>query len=86
MGRQIKLLFLPGEGPPVWKLCNYGMRFPNTVSNKMCMCRGFADEAVVAVKPGACEDMVTYQRIKLSERNRDVKGEGWNMLLRVRNP
>ena len=44
--------------------------------------RGFADEAVVVVKLKAYEDVVTYQRVKLSE-NAEKKigeGEGWNML------
>ncbi len=43
------------------------------------MDRGSADEAVVVVKLEADEDAVTYLRIKLSESNRDVGGEGWNM-------
>ncbi len=38
--------------------------------------QGFADEAVVAVKPGADEDMATYLRIKLLERDRRSKAKG----------
>lgn len=43
--------------------------------------RGSADEAVVAVKLRACEDAVTYPRIKLSVSDKDVGGEGRNMCL-----
>jgi hypothetical protein len=42
------------------------------------MCQGDADEAVVAVKPVADEGMVTYQRVKPPESDRDVGGEGRN--------
>ena len=35
-----------------------------------------ADEAVVAIKPGADEDMVTYPRVKLLERDRTSKVKG----------
>ena len=41
-------------------------------------CQGVADEAVVAVKPSAEEGVVTYPRIKLAERDREVEGEGRN--------
>jgi len=43
------------------------------------MDRWSADEAVVGVKPVADEDAVTYPRIKLSESDKDVGAEGWNM-------
>ena len=43
------------------------------------MCQGVADEVVVVVKPAAGEGMATYQRIKLPERDKEVKGEGRNM-------
>lgn len=43
------------------------------------MCQGVADEVIVVVKLVACEDMVTYLRVKLPERNKDVKGKGRNM-------
>ena len=78
-GMKTEILHLPGEEPPAWELCNCDMRFPKHLSNKNAMCRGFADEAVVAVKPEAEEDMATYPRIKLSENDRDVGGEGRNM-------
>ena len=43
------------------------------------MSQGFADEAVVIVKLLAGEDMVTYLRIKLTDRDKEIKGEGWNI-------
>jgi hypothetical protein len=43
------------------------------------MDRGSSDEAIVGVKPVANEDAVTYLRIKLSESDREVGAEGWNM-------
>ena len=43
------------------------------------MGRGFADEAIVVVKLLACEDTVTYLRIKLIVSSMDAGGEGWNM-------
>ena len=44
------------------------------------MGRGSADEAVVVVKLRAYENAVTYLRVKPAERDKEVKGEGWNML------
>ena len=43
------------------------------------MDKGFSDEAIVGVKLVANEDAVTYLRIKLSESDKDVGVEGWNM-------
>ena len=43
----------------------------------------FADEAVVVIKQLAEEDMVTYQRVKLTERAKESKDEGRNMLTQV---
>lgn len=43
------------------------------------MDKGFADEAVVGVKLIADEDAVMYLRIKLSESDKEVGAEGWNM-------
>lgn len=45
--------------------------------------RGSAEEAIVGVKPVADEDAVTYLRVKLSESDKYVGAEGWNMLLRT---
>ena len=36
----------------------------------------FSDDAVVAMKPGACEDTATYLRVKLLERTKRVKVKG----------
>ncbi len=44
------------------------------------MHKQFADEAVVVIKQKADENMVTCLRVKLSDRARDSKDEGWNML------
>ena len=44
------------------------------------MHKEFADEAIVVVKRSADEDMVTYQRVKLTESARDNRGEGQNIL------
>lgn len=48
------------------------------------MYQGVADEVVVVVKPTADEGMVTCLRVKLSVRNKDVKGEGRNMKSNIR--
>jgi hypothetical protein len=40
------------------------------------MDQGFADETVVAIKPGADEDMVTYLRVKLLESDMKLKVKG----------
>lgn len=40
------------------------------------MDQGSPDETVVAVKPGADEDTVTYLRVKLLERDRMSKVKG----------
>jgi hypothetical protein len=42
------------------------------------MGRGSADEAVVIVKPGAGDLVVTQVRIKHRVRGREAGGEGWN--------
>ena len=43
------------------------------------MDRGSSDEAILGVKLVADDDAVTYLRIKLSESDREVGAEGWNM-------
>jgi len=40
--------------------------------------RGPADEAVVIVKPGAEEPMVTWGRVNHRVSGREAGGEGWN--------
>jgi hypothetical protein len=37
------------------------------------------DEAIVVVKRFACEDTVTYLRVKRIDSRMDAGGEGWNM-------
>ena len=43
------------------------------------MDRGSSDEAIVGVKSVADDDAVTYLRVKLSESDKEVGAEGWNM-------
>ena len=43
------------------------------------MDRGSSDEAIVGVKPIADEGVVTHLRVKLSESDKEVGAEGWNM-------
>lgn len=43
------------------------------------MSQGVSDEVIVAMKQAAEESAVTYLRVKLFERDTDVKGEGRNM-------
>jgi hypothetical protein len=61
---------LPSEEPSDLRRHNYDAVSANQRRNATGMDRGLADEAVVAIKPKADEDMVTYQRIKLSESAR----------------
>jgi hypothetical protein len=79
------LSILPGEGPPDSGSCNYDGVSPKRSSNVAAMDRGFADEAVVVVKPSADEDAVTYPRVKLTASDMDVGGEAWSMLPRFGN-
>lgn len=44
------------------------------------MHKELADEAIVIIKQIAEEGMVTYRRIKLTERAKESKGEGRNIL------
>jgi hypothetical protein len=74
------LLILPGEWLSMRVGSASGSLSPNENRNVVVMHREFADEAVVIVKRKADEDMVTYQRTKLSERAKDCKDEGRNML------
>jgi hypothetical protein len=43
------------------------------------MDRGSSDEAIVGVKPIADDGVVTHLRVKLSESDKEVGAEGWNM-------
>ena len=49
------------------------------------MGRGSADEAVVIVKLIACEGAVMYLRVKLLASDKEVGGEGLNMLSNLEN-
>ena len=55
---------LPSEGPSDLGRCNYDTLSPKRCSNVDVMDRGFSDEAIVIVKFGADEFMVTWVRIK----------------------
>jgi len=58
---------------------------PKRCSDVFVKSKGLSDETIVVVKPIACDNMVTYLRIKPSESDRDVEGEGWNMKSCFRN-
>ncbi len=70
------MTILPSEGPSALGRCNYDTLSPKRCSNVDVMNRGSADEAVVIVKFGADEFMVTWRRIKhrASGRKPEVKG------------
>jgi hypothetical protein len=67
---------LPSEGPSDLGRCNCDTLSPKRNSNAGVMNRGSADEAVVIVKFGADEFMVTWRRVKhrISDRTLEVKG------------
>lgn len=60
--------------------CNYDTLSPKRSRNVAVMDRGFADEAVVVVKRGTDEGMVTYLRVKFLDSDKDIGDEGRNML------
>jgi hypothetical protein len=74
------LLILPGEWLFMWDGAACGTLSPNEDKDIGVMHKQVADEAVVVIKRKTDEDMVTYQRIKLSESTKDCKDEGRNML------
>ena len=61
---------------------------PTETSNGILTIQGFADSVIVAVKPNTSENMVTYLRIKYSEKIKDDKAfvyfgrRGLNMIIR----
>jgi len=67
---------LPSEGPSSLGRCNYDTLSPKHSSNAGVMDRGPADEAVVIVKFGASDFMVTWMRVKhrIRDRRLEVKG------------
>jgi hypothetical protein len=70
------VIILPSEGPSALGRCNCDTLSPKRNSNVDVMNRGSADEAVVIVKFGADEFMVTWRRVKyrISDRTLEVKG------------
>ena len=70
------MTILPSEGPSALGRCNCDTLSPKRNSNVDVMNRGPADEAVVIVKFGANEFMVTWRRVKhrISDRTLEVKG------------
>ena len=70
------MIILPSEGPSALGRCNCDTLSPKRNSNVDVMNRGSADEAVVIVKFGADEFMVTWRRVKhrISDRTLEVKG------------
>jgi hypothetical protein len=67
---------LPSEGPSALGRCNCDTLSPKRNSNVGVMNRWSTDEAVVIVKFGANEFMVTWRRVKhrISDRTLKVKG------------
>jgi hypothetical protein len=63
----------------MWVGAACGTLSPNKGRDAGVMHKELADEAIVVMKREADEDMVTYQRVKLPERTKDCKDEGWNM-------
>ena len=70
------MTILPSEGPSALGRSNCDSLSPKRCSNVGVMNRGSADEAVVIVKFGADEFMVTWMRVKhrISHRTLEVKG------------
>ena len=70
------MTILLGEGLSALGRCNCDTLSPKRNSNVDVMNRGSTDEAVVIVKFGADEFMVTWRRVKhrISDRTLEVKG------------
>ena len=70
------MTILPSEGPSALGRCNCDTLSPKRSSNADVMNRGSADEAIVIVKFGAGDFMVTWMRVKhrISNRTLEVKG------------
>ena len=71
------MTILPSEEPSTLGRSNCDSLSPKRCSNADVMNRGFSDEAIVIVKFGANESMVTWTRVKhrISDRKLEVKGE-----------
>ena len=70
------MTILPSEGPLSLGRCNYDTLSPKPSSNAGVMDQGPADEAVVIVKFGASDFMVTWMRVKHRIRDRMLKVKG----------
>ncbi len=70
------MTILPSEGPSALSRSNCDSLSSKRSSNVDVMDRGPADEAVVIVKFGADDSMVTWMRVKhgISDRKLEVKG------------
>jgi hypothetical protein len=70
------LTILPSEEPSASGRGNCDSLSPKRYSNVDVMNRGFSDEAIVIVKFGAIDSMVTWKRVKhqISNRTLEVKG------------
>ncbi len=70
------MTILPSEEPSILGWSNYDSLSPKRCSNAGVMRRGFSDEAIVIVKFGADELMVTWVRVnhQISNRMLEVKG------------
>ena len=70
------MIILPSDGPSALGRCNCDTLSPKRNSNVDVMNRGSTDEAVVIVKFGDDEFMVTWRRVKhrISDRMLEVKG------------
>ena len=70
------MTILPSEGPSALGRSNCDSLSPKRSSNVDVMNRGSSDEAIVIVKFGACDFMVTWMRIKhqVSDRTLELKG------------
>ena len=70
------MTILPSEEPSDLSRSNCDSLSSKRCSNADVMNRGFSDEAIVIVKFGAVEFMVTWRRIKhqISDRKLELKG------------
>ena len=70
------MTILPSEGPSALGRCNCDTLSPKRCSIVGVMNRGSSDEAIVIVKFGADDFMVTWMRIKhrISDRKLELKG------------
>ena len=70
---------LPGDGPLVLGRCNCDTLSPKRCSNVDVMDLWSSELVIVFVKLSACEDAVTYLRVKLQVSAREGGVEGQAM-------